>query len=118
MVTLVLKSLALALCMASSSAQQWKQLTAAAPWAGRSDPQLVHLNGKLLLMGGHDGTKASNYFNDVSYCHLCYCCQPFCHLCYCCQLLCHLCYFHRAQTVAVAVGVAEPRCRQIVATAA
>jgi len=60
-----LKSLALALCMASSSAQQWKQLTAAAPWAGRSDPQLVHLNGKLLLMGGHDGTKASNYFNDV-----------------------------------------------------
>jgi len=62
---LLLKSLALALCMASSSAQQWKQLTAAAPWAGRSDPQLVHLNGKLLLMGGHDGTKASNYFNDV-----------------------------------------------------
>ena len=101
-----LKSLALALCMASSSAQQWKQLTAAAPWAGRSDPQLVHLNGKLLLMGGHDGTKASNYFNDVSYCHLCYCYQLFCHLCCC----------HRAQTVAV--GVAEPRCRQIVATAA
>jgi len=53
---------AVALWLTVSSAQQWTQLTASAPWSARSDPQLVNLNGRLILMGGHAN---NDYFNDV-----------------------------------------------------
>ena len=68
-VALVLKSLALALCMASSSAQQWKQLTAAAPWAGRSDP----LGNTVSVVGGIFCTSLlmRSEFGTVGHCPRC-----------------------------------------------
>lgn len=49
----------------TSDANGWESATKAAGWTARSDPQLVTLNGSLLLFGGHNGAKQENYFNDV-----------------------------------------------------
>merc|ERR1719461_549922 len=43
-------------------AADWKRVLLKAPWSGRSDPQLVNLNGNLLLLGGHAN---DTYYNDV-----------------------------------------------------
>eukprot|EP00854_Cymbomonas_tetramitiformis_P028781 gene28781-35728_t len=43
-------------------ASTWRQLSSNAPWSGRSDPQLVELHGKRILLGGHENR---NYYNDV-----------------------------------------------------
>jgi len=55
-------SLMLALLPAAAAASAWTQVVAKAPWAGRSDPQLAVLGGRLILLGGHANNK---YYNDV-----------------------------------------------------
>jgi hypothetical protein len=53
----------LVLCATSAAAaSRWTQVLEHAPWTPRSDTQLAHLDGKLLLMGGHAN---NDYSNDV-----------------------------------------------------
>jgi N-acetylneuraminic acid mutarotase len=50
------------LLLTGSAQASWRQVTAAAPWSARSDPQLALFKGKLLLFGGHAN---NDYYNDV-----------------------------------------------------
>jgi hypothetical protein len=56
---MALASVALA---AAASQAAWKQVLSTAPWSARSDPQLVVLGGRMILLGGHAN---SDYYNDV-----------------------------------------------------
>jgi photosystem II stability/assembly factor-like uncharacterized protein len=52
-------------CWVSTDGINWKQTTAAAPWAPRSGPRLVAYQSNIYIVGGEDGFSVDTQYNDV-----------------------------------------------------